>query len=593
MLSWMRATCFLSLIFLSPASVWAQTADLLVVQNTTALQAVASTFAPAVLRLDAATGVGAPPQIFISTPTACSITGGDVGSQVPSSDGKCWIARYGSNNADVRQWGCIGNASFDNSTCIQAAINAMQRKMLHIGGGLFLVNSSLVSAGQIIIEGDGGGKGIYDSGCLSGLRAGTANFDLLTLQGAGSVLQNLCFDSVSKTSTSGAAIAIPGGANSVRVEGNQINGICWGIDVSGNSGGAGAQNLETVIFANTLTISSNSPSCGGIRVGANSISARTVDLKLQNNVVYCNNQPGTGLLVLDSGGILAQGNVFSYNCGVGTKLFPGAGQVVQWSSFSGSALGDTDQASDLVIDTNSNTATLFGNRFAGAWASNVSGGAAILIQNTANSPNVTGIDMVQQTVYARPNLPGIDIKSGTNIRIKDSTICSSGTSSAAAIVYEGNASDVSIQNNRIGQCDNYAGGTLATGIRIATSSQNIGIVTGNNFIYTTTPIDWAPTNNSNAIKFIAADNLGVDDAFAAPVPTAALVTLPLNGIAILTGSGTVSSINPMFQGRRVKMIVQGTVNFTTGGNVCNVLATTFNQTVDGVFNSTYGCWFLR
>ncbi|NTJ51388.1 hypothetical protein G6K93_30655 [Agrobacterium rhizogenes] len=590
MLSWMRVTCFLSFIFLSATSVWAQTTNLPVVQNTTALQAVASTFAPAVLRLDAATGVGAPPQIFISTPTACSITGGDVGSQVPSSDGKCWIARYGSNNADVRQWGCIGNASFDNSTCIQAAINAMQKKVLHIGGGLFVVNSSLVSAGQIIIEGDGGGGGIYSSGCLSGLRAGTANFDLLTLQGAGSVLQNLCIDSVSKTSTSGAAVVIPANANSVRVQGNQINGICWAVDVSGSGG---VQNVESLIFANTLTISSNSPSCGGIRVGANSTNASTVDLKLQSNVVYCNSQPGTGLLVLDSGGILAQGNVFSYNCGVGTKLFPGAGQAVIWSSFSGSALGDTDTASDLVIDTNSNTATLFGNRFTGAWTSNAMGGPAILIQNTANSVSVSGIDLVQQTVYARGNLPGIDIKSGTNIRIKDSTICSSGNSSGAAIIYEGNATDVSIQNNRIGQCDNYAGGALATGIRIATSSQNIGIVTGNNFIYTTTPIDWAPTNNSNAIKFIIEDNLGVDDVFTAAIPTSAAVTLPVNPVAILSGNGTVSTINPVFQGRRIKMIVQGTVNFTTGGNVCNTLAVTFNQTVDGVFNSAYGCWFLR
>ncbi len=274
----------LTIVLCSSSSILAQTANVPVVQNTTALQTLASTYAPAVLRLDAAAGVGAPPQIFISTQAACSIAGGDVGSQVPSSDGKCWIARYGPDNADIRQWGCIGNASFDNSACMQAAINAMQGKTLHISGGLFLVNSSLVSAGQIIIEGDGGGGGIYNSGCSTGLRAGAANFDLLTLRGAGSALQNMCIDSVSKTSTSGTAVAIPAGANSVRVEGNQINGICWAIDVSGNGTN---QNAESVISNNTFTISSNSASCGGMRVGANSTGGSTVDLKVQRNVVYC------------------------------------------------------------------------------------------------------------------------------------------------------------------------------------------------------------------------------------------------------------------------------------------------------------------
>lgn len=90
-----------------------------------------------------------------------------------------------------------------------------------------------------------------------------------------------------------------------------------------------------MISANTFTISSNSASCGAIRVWANSTGSSTVDLKVQSNSVYCNNQPGTGLLVIDSGGIVAQGNVFSYNCGVGTKLFPGASQAVVWSLFSG------------------------------------------------------------------------------------------------------------------------------------------------------------------------------------------------------------------------------------------------------------------
>ncbi len=43
----------------------------------------------------------------------------------------------------------------------------------------------------------------------------------------------------------------------------------------------------------------------------------------------------------------------------------------------------------------------------GGWASNSSEDPAILIQNTANGVNFSGIDMVQQTIYTRPNLPSI------------------------------------------------------------------------------------------------------------------------------------------------------------------------------------------
>lgn len=585
-----RRAGFLIPLFLTLAQAQAQTANLPVVSNTAELQALASTSAPAVLRLDAVPGAEAPPQVFVSSSSACPITGGDTGSQVPSSDGKCWIARHGTRGADVRQWGCTGNATADNSACMQAAIDAMQGGTLRISGGLFRVNSPLVSAGQIVIEGDSGGGGIYNSKCATGLRAGTSNVDLLTLRGAGSVVSRLCIDSASRTSTSGAAVVVPAGANSVRLEGNQINGICWAIDVTG---GTDTQNAETVISNNTLTISSKSPSCGGIRVGARSTGARTVDLKLSNNAIFCNYRPGIGLLVLDSGGIISEGNVFSFNCGIGTKLFPGKGQAVIWSSFAGSVLGDTDTTSNLVIDTNSKTATLFGNRFSGAWASNPHNGAAVVIQNMAGTKNFSGIDMVHQTIYTRNNLPGVRIKSGTNIRVRDSTICSNGNSAGSAIIYEGDASNVSIQNNRIGQCDNYRGGTLATGITITTNQSNIGLVTGNNFTNTRTPIAWAPTGNADALSFIASDNLGIDNTFSRAIPAAAEITVPVNPIAMISGSGTISSIQPVYQARQITMIVQGIVDFVVGGNICNALTASSSQTVEGVYNSSVGCWLLR
>lgn len=91
------------------------------VPSLAALQATPSTFAAAIIRLDYAAGNGAPPIVYTSSPSACSLNAGagDGAVQVRSSDGKCWIAQFPDGGADVREWG----ARTDGSSDAGAAIN--------------------------------------------------------------------------------------------------------------------------------------------------------------------------------------------------------------------------------------------------------------------------------------------------------------------------------------------------------------------------------------------------------------------------------------------------------------------------------------
>lgn len=59
----------------------------------------------AVLRLGVNAVGDAPAQWFVPSSSACTISGGDVGSQVPSADGGCFVAAFAAGPADVREWG--------------------------------------------------------------------------------------------------------------------------------------------------------------------------------------------------------------------------------------------------------------------------------------------------------------------------------------------------------------------------------------------------------------------------------------------------------------------------------------------------------
>jgi hypothetical protein len=108
-----------------------------------------------VWRSDYAVGNGAEPMLYLPSNAACPINSGagDGGSQVPSADGKCWIAQPPEQGYDVKEFGARGNCSTDDSAAFQAAGNT--GAPVRIGNGHFLINTGVAFSGLVRFTGIG------------------------------------------------------------------------------------------------------------------------------------------------------------------------------------------------------------------------------------------------------------------------------------------------------------------------------------------------------------------------------------------------------------------------------------------------------
>lgn len=93
-----------------------------------------------VLRLGVNSIGDAPPQWFTPSASACSIAGGDVGSQVATADGGCLHANYPAGDVDIRQWGASPAA--DIMPFLLKAWAANTGRCIHIPAGVWPVESS-------------------------------------------------------------------------------------------------------------------------------------------------------------------------------------------------------------------------------------------------------------------------------------------------------------------------------------------------------------------------------------------------------------------------------------------------------------------
>jgi hypothetical protein len=115
--------------------------------SNTVLQALPSTL-QSVTREGYATKGDAPALTFIASNSACSLNAGagDTGSQVPTSDGKCWIAQFG-DEADIRQWGLQPGGQADTAMNRAVAYACSTHTPITIpypGNNPYLLNSSIV-----------------------------------------------------------------------------------------------------------------------------------------------------------------------------------------------------------------------------------------------------------------------------------------------------------------------------------------------------------------------------------------------------------------------------------------------------------------
>jgi hypothetical protein len=95
------------------------------------LEATPSTATTSIVRLGFDTPGDSPSLQFIPSNAACSLNAGagDGGSQVPSADGKCWLASFPSTGADASEFEAVGDGTYtgstgtDNSVALQNWLN--------------------------------------------------------------------------------------------------------------------------------------------------------------------------------------------------------------------------------------------------------------------------------------------------------------------------------------------------------------------------------------------------------------------------------------------------------------------------------------
>lgn len=100
------------------------------VNNLAALEALSTATTKAVIRLGYITPGDSAPLIFnAQNPSgACTLNGGagDGGTQVPSSDGNCWLGDFSNKIFDVRQFGASGNGTGPDTNAIRNSQSACQ-----------------------------------------------------------------------------------------------------------------------------------------------------------------------------------------------------------------------------------------------------------------------------------------------------------------------------------------------------------------------------------------------------------------------------------------------------------------------------------
>lgn len=116
-----------------------------IVSDVGALRQVPSTIRAVVLRQSYRTEDLAFAVMYTGSPSACPLNAGqgDGGWQIPSADGKCWIASL-AGGADIRVWGA-STAAPDNSEALLAAVRAASQG---VGGGRVLIPASSYKIAQ-------------------------------------------------------------------------------------------------------------------------------------------------------------------------------------------------------------------------------------------------------------------------------------------------------------------------------------------------------------------------------------------------------------------------------------------------------------
>ena len=351
---------------------------------------------------------------------------------------------------------------------------------------------------------------------------------LVNLQGAGSIIENVTIDGngVVPTNYSGFSEVAVSGANSTVRNCNIMNG-------------KGTIHL-TLAGANSKAL-------------FNTIAGLGIDLGLET---------GYGIWAITGATVLIEGNAIT-GTGIDGIGFDGAGSRVVNNRVSGCHCYTGGGGGQIAYYSSNSTrmAIIEGNHIGpgggpAADGIEISGQYCLVVGNTVEG--VAGLG-----IHIAPN-------SGT-VLVADGVIHNCGSGSPGlidGILIDANVSDIAIQGMRI--TDTQATKTMRDAIHV-----NAG--TGANLAFTDNVL--APNGHvaivdaGTGVGRIITNNFGVDNVRAV-VPTTSTITLPLNQIVVMSGSGTVTTVvgSTAWDNRELSIFASGaTVVFTAGATIANTV----------------------
>lgn len=133
----------------------------IVPDNASLLTKSTTAYPRGVWRADYAVGLGAGPLFYQASGSACSLNSGagDNGSQVPSSNGTCWLGVFPNGVYNVLQFGADPTNATDSFVAIQNAVTAANGKTTYFPKGQYKACTEIISSVPVHYRGDGTGAG--------------------------------------------------------------------------------------------------------------------------------------------------------------------------------------------------------------------------------------------------------------------------------------------------------------------------------------------------------------------------------------------------------------------------------------------------
>lgn len=271
-------------------------------------------------------------------------------------------------------------------------------------------------------------------------------------------------------------------------------------------------------------------------------------------------------------------------CNYGMLVDPGAGNTVSSVKCIGTYFDNCWEEGARISPATSGTVTRCD--FAGCWFSDSKNGAGLRITEVLGG-TINGVAVTFSQFY-RNATNGLVVDGPlrtTNVRIAESVFAGNSMTtpgSSAGAVF--NSSEWMFVNNRSGPADGFSD----------TQSYGIGVFAGGNYIITGNDfrgnLSSAIGNNGTGAQVVR-NNLGTSNVVAT-IASAATINIADAETAMITGTNTVSTINPGINGRSIVLIFDlAGSGLSATGNIARAQSAAAKESIRLTFDAATNKWY--